>query len=791
MSLWRQPCCDDTNLQPALSCPYGWVSVIDTLNTPPGTPLYGYHLVGTQPTGDFAGHDNEYAWYVSGVWQFCAPSPGDKVTTNTCDHLCWNGSAWVTQSGGNGGQFTPQLLNVGGGSGVVGKQWSGSQLQLNTLRAGNNIQIVTDNAVGEVVINALIPPSGNGEVNTGNNVGGAGAGVFKNKTGAQLNFRRLYSANADLTISQEADRIKFEVNVPPPATYDVANVGGEEIELYRNFSAGIFNFKTLHVDSEQPAVFQFIPNGPDSYDIVFAPSLGDLAMFGDAYRLYDNGIANGDLIVWDTDSWIAKSPTVLNLGAGQGHVLSGFTALLELQARSIKAGANITITEDANEITITGAPAGVSSGANMGTGADGLGLYTGVISGVMQLKRIKAGTDIFLTSETNDILVAARSAVAGDGMVITPGATDNTFAVSDWLTLLSDAAVGDASIIKSGPPWLLRKLKSGTGILVTENSNDVTFSHALTLTNLGAGVGPLKDWSGAQLRGRTFVAGPGMDVQLVGDEVILSVTSGGGSGGGVSGTALVGQWYNGAAGPALDRWGLTATNVTFSGTALSVASVTKNGGNDEFTFNEAGKYKISAKATLTTGGSQTQHQMWCEVWTGASWAEVSGSRSWVYTTNEVNDLQTIHTGEFTLNITTVGWKIRFRVITSGGTVGVSVFEDGTAVTIERAVGPIWEVVADGTATRTLSVDDNGKVLNFTSGAAVTVTLPQTLLASFSCDIIQSGTGVVTLQTSGAATIQSIPGGSPRTVSAQYGRVRVIAVSGTGANAVYNLSGNIA
>jgi hypothetical protein len=66
------------------------------------------------------------------------------------------------------------------------------------------------------------------------------------------------------------------------------------------------------------------------------------------------------------------------------------------------------------------------------------------------------------------------------------------------------------------------------------------------------------------------------------------------------------------------------------------------------------------------------------------------------------------------------------------------------------------IVTEAGTARTLSADDNGKVIYCTSGSAVTVTCAAGLGVGFSVTIIQGGDGKVTVA-AGAATLNSYSG----------------------------------
>ena len=72
--------------------------VADILDAPPGSPAVGdLYIVGTSPTGDFAGHENELAQYLTGGWAFYSPFKWmDAVVESLDSRVTYNGSAWVS-----------------------------------------------------------------------------------------------------------------------------------------------------------------------------------------------------------------------------------------------------------------------------------------------------------------------------------------------------------------------------------------------------------------------------------------------------------------------------------------------------------------------------------------------------------------------------------------------------------------------------------------------------------------------------------------------------------------------
>lgn len=93
-------------------------------------------------------------------------------------------------------------------------------------------------------------------------------------------------------------------------------------------------------------------------------------------------------------------------------------------------------------------------------------------------------------------------------------------------------------------------------------------------------------------------------------------------------------------------------------------------------------------------------------------------------------------------------------------------------------GPaFYSTVTDSTTARTLSDSDNGKVIVFSSSSNIDVTIPDTLTTGFSCTIVQSGSGQVTVAASGTATVSGY--GGNLSTAGQYASLNIIP---TGSNA---------
>jgi len=72
------------------------------LTAPPGSPAEGdRYIVGGSATGDWAGHDNDIAWYDGSAWQFDTPEEGWFVyVADENKFYLFNGTAWGEFAGG-------------------------------------------------------------------------------------------------------------------------------------------------------------------------------------------------------------------------------------------------------------------------------------------------------------------------------------------------------------------------------------------------------------------------------------------------------------------------------------------------------------------------------------------------------------------------------------------------------------------------------------------------------------------------------------------------------------------
>jgi len=129
-----------------------------------------------------------------------------------------------------------------------------------------------------------------------------------------------------------------------------------------------------------------------------------------------------------SDTTSGEANTASNLGTGSdGEGLYSTKSGVELKFRRIKAGTNVTLTSEVNDVVINASTSGeANTASNVGTG-------TGTIfkqkTGVdLELKTIKAGTNVTITNNASDITINSSASGTIGG---TTGSTDNAIIRAD------------------------------------------------------------------------------------------------------------------------------------------------------------------------------------------------------------------------------------------------------------------------------------------------------------------------------------------------------------------------
>ena len=157
------------------------------------------------------------------------------------------------------------------------------------------------------------------------------------------------------------------------------------------------------------------------------------------------------------NSTLEATISVVNVGTGMDVLVNEAPLQQSVIAKSIKAGTNVTITDDGSTITVNSTAAGGTGGI---TGATNAGTGTGVASGVsgtsLVLKSLKAGPNISITSTADEITVEATGGASGEA---------NT---------ASNVGTG-VGVFKSktGVNLALKTLKAGANITLTPSADEI------------------------------------------------------------------------------------------------------------------------------------------------------------------------------------------------------------------------------------------------------------------------------------------------------------------------------
>lgn len=127
---------------------------------------------------------------------------------------------------------------------------------------------------------------------------------------------------------------------------------------------------------------------------------------------------------WDAISGAGESNTGQNVGTGEGEVFKEKDGV-DLQLRTLKEGDNITITTGTDEITISGEAGASVTGNNIGTGEGEV--FKEIVSDEIRLRTLKAGSNVTISTDTDEVTINASGYALGERHV-----TLSLYAASSW-----------------------------------------------------------------------------------------------------------------------------------------------------------------------------------------------------------------------------------------------------------------------------------------------------------------------------------------------------------------------
>lgn len=271
---------------------------------------------------------------------------------------------------------------------------------------------------------------------------------------------------------------------------------------------------------------------------------------------------SGDVLKWSGTGWISSASgeinSGVNVGSGQGTIFSGKSGL-NLQFKSIRAGTNVIISQNANEITINAAATGGGESNTASSLGSGQSVYSQKSGVDLQFKSLVAGTDISLSGTGTEVTISSTasgesntgsnlgSTASREGVFAQKSGTTLQFkslvgtapitlsTVGDEIIINSDAVDNTATNLGTGRGVFAQKnaevlefksLIAGTNIGISATTTDITINSSAS--NKGAGEKVYDDTITTDLNFKTLVAGTNVTISSDTDEITIN-SSGGGS----------------------------------------------------------------------------------------------------------------------------------------------------------------------------------------------------------------------------------------------------------------------
>ena len=223
-----------------------------------------------------------------------AVTPGTLANATT---IILNGQA----AGGElGGTFPNPTVNDGADGSAIHDDTAGeiAAVALKGTPVSGDFLLIEDSADSNnkkrITVGSL-PTGGGGEANTASNVNVGGVGVFKQKTGVDLEFRGINAASAKATVALDAGNNEIDIDVADAST---TQAGAIEIATQAEVDAGVST--TLAVTpaglaSATTVILNGQAAGGDLGGTYPNPTVGDLTITGEA---------QGDVLYFNGANWV-------------------------------------------------------------------------------------------------------------------------------------------------------------------------------------------------------------------------------------------------------------------------------------------------------------------------------------------------------------------------------------------------------------------------------------------------------------------------------------------------------
>lgn len=579
----------------------------------------------------------------------------------------------------NGSEF--QIQNAGTGFSLLAQR-IGDVQKLKTIKPGNNMAFdITDDEITFRVTNIS---GAEGEKNVLSNLG-TGNSLVGPKTGASLGIKSL-KAGTNVTIDSTTNELV--INATATGEYNTLLSQGTGTSLVGEKVGTSLGIKSLKAGNNVSITY-----------------------------------SQDEVVISATDTDTGEVNTLGSVGTGTSIVAS--KSGTQLRVKSFKAGSNITLSETADEVTISAAGGAAGESNTLTKDGTGYSLVGAKVGSALGVKSLKAGTNITITETATELTIIAAGGASGE------------------VNTLSSLGAGTSLVgVKQGVDLKVKSLKAGTNVTLSSTADEVTINatdtgEVNTLSNLGTGTSLVGNKSGSALGVRSIKAGTNITVTLSGDDVVITAAPGSGEANTASNLGTGEGLVVSKSGTNLPFKSLKAgNNVTISSTTDEItiaATVPAPGEVNTLASQGSANSLVGTKSGTALGVKSLKAGTNITISSTADELTINAAAS-----GEANTLSSLGAG-FSMVGAKTGTALGVKSLKAGTNVTIS--ETSTEITINAAAGSSGEV-------NTLSSQGTGNSLVGTkTGAALGV---KSLVA---------GTNITISSTADSLTINASGGGS--------------------------------
>ena len=263
---------------------------------------------------------------------------------------------------------------------------------------------------GQALDSEASPPVATPESTTASNRG-TGHTVFAGMVGSNLEFKTL-RAGPNVTITEDGDYIDITA---------AAGGGSSDVQDFVDLADVPQDYtgqagKVLAVKSNETGLEFVEPSvGGSGVDTLLELTDTPNSYTGQANKIVavkadESGV---EFITAPSGGGSGEANTTSNAGTGEGQLAKAKVGV-DLPIKTIKAGSNVTVTNNTNDVTISVAASGETNTAS-NLGATGEGIFAQKSGVDLQFKKLKAGTNVTLSSDSESVTIAASGGGGGSG----------------------------------------------------------------------------------------------------------------------------------------------------------------------------------------------------------------------------------------------------------------------------------------------------------------------------------------------------------------------------------------